>query len=267
MIKKEDFKNVKFNDLERVYLGGTGRMYRFNLGGVNYLYKPAEMKNTRIKQPFRGYVQECASTVQGIIDKKSKIDCIYVDTDELCGSIQVEIDKLDFRYGVVQDTNEYNFTEEEINQFLREFITDYLLCNFDAHGSNFILGKNGIIYGIDKEQSFRYLNLKEFDMFDLDCNPNDVYGERELIYHYIFRRYIEGNLDIDFNIIEEYISNVERVSDEEYIDIFKDYIEARKHRIDESYLSRLILNRKKYLRNNIYNFINDLQEKRGVKHI
>ena len=263
-MNKEDFKNIKFENLERVYLGGTGRMYRFILNNNSYLYKPAEQKNTHKKQLFRGYVQECASKIQNIIDKASYVPCIFINNDNLYGSVQLEIPNNGFKYGRVEDSLDYEFTDNEINQFLREMVTDYLLCNFDSHGSNFIVCNDGIIRGIDKEQSFRYIARTDLDFFDINCNPNDEYGERELIYHYIFRRYINEKFNINFDILDTYIKNVESISNEDYILIFKDYIESRKEKIDKSYLENLIISRKINLRKELNNFIIYLENERHM---
>ena len=262
MIDKSIFENIKFEDLKRVYLGGTGRMYRIEINGISYLYKPAEQKGTHKKQLFRGYVQECASNIQKIIDENSFVPCTFINNENLCGTFQIEVPHKDVRYGVAQDTLDYEFSDNEINCFLREFITDYLLYNFDSHGSNFIVDNNGIIRGIDKEQSFRFIaDLKE-DFFDLDCNPNDIYGEREMIYHYIFRRYINNTVNIDFSILNQYITKIENISNSDYLSIFNKYIESRKERIDSDYLAKLILDKKIYLRERINNFINDLESKK-----
>ncbi len=262
MINKSIFDNIKFEDLKRVYLGGTGRMYRVEINGISYLYKPAEQKGTHKKQLFRGYVQECASKIQMIIDEDSYVPCVFVNNNNLCGTFQIEVPHQDIRYGVVQDTLDYEFSENEINYFLREFITDYLLYNFDSHGSNFIVDNNGLIRGIDKEQSFRFISELDNDFFDIECNPNDIYGEREMIYHYIFRRYINNTVNIDFSILDKYINKIEKINNSDYINIFSEYIDSRSERIESDYLKSLILDKKVYLRERINNFINDLEYKR-----
>ena len=104
-----------------------------------------------------------------------------------------------------------------------EFVVDYLLCNFDSHGANFIVDKYGRIKGVDKEQAFKHLMSNEYNFLDITSNPNEAYGEQESIYNYLFRRYTEGSVDIDFSILDSFISKAEGISDEEYKRIFHRY--------------------------------------------
>ena len=263
MVTKDNLKNIGWKDMLPIYLGGTGRMFLITISGIDYLFKPAEKKWTHEKQRFRGIVQEVASKIQKIVDEESYVPCIYFENKELAGSLQIKykIDTNAPHYQIVQTDDSFDITREETKQFLREFITDYLLCNFDAHGSNFITDSNGIIRGVDKEQCFRYIATKN-DYFNIYINPNEEYGESETIYNYLFKRYINGTLDIDFDILEKYIEKIENISDEDYISIFEEYIDARKHRIETSYLRKLILERKQQVRVKMNDFVSYLKEER-----
>lgn len=264
MITKEELKNIGWNDLLPINLGGTGRMFLIKTKGRDYIFKPAEKKYSHEKERFRGIVQEAASKIQRIVDEESYVPCIYFENKELAGSLQIKY-KIDVNapnYYYIQRYDDFELTENEINQFLREYITDYLLCNFDAHGSNFITDSNGIIRGVDKEQCFRYINTHH-DFFDIYDNPNDVYGESETIYNYLFKRYINKTIDIDFSILDKYIQKIENINDEDYIKIFEEYIDARKHRIEPEYLKKLILERKQNIRKALNSFIVYLNEERN----
>ena len=167
-----DIENSK---LKKVNMGGTGTMYTLQGNdGKEYIYKPAVSKFSGNVEPFRGIVQECAYEVQRIVDPSSAVICKYVDAGSLQGSVQELVSTIDNGrdYHAMQYDESIPFTQEEINQFMREFVTDYLLCNFDSHGRNFITDENGIIRGVDKEQSFRYLRDPASEKPDITYHPN-----------------------------------------------------------------------------------------------
>ena len=58
-----------------------------------------------------------------------------------------------------------------------------------------IVDENGVIRGVDKEQSFRYLRDPDSEKPSCDYSPNWSYGTQEPIYNLIFRRYSEGKLN------------------------------------------------------------------------
>ena len=243
MVTKDNLKNIGWKDMLPIYLGGTGRMFLITISGIDYLFKPAEKKWTHEKQRFRGIVQEVASKIQKIVDEESYVPCIYFENKELAGSLQIKykIDTNAPHYQIVQTDDSFDITREETKQFLRD--------------------SNGIIRGVDKEQCFRYIATKN-DYFNIFINPNEEYGESETIYNYLFKRYINGTLDIDFDILEKYIEKIENISDEDYISIFEEYIDARKHRIETSYLRKLILERKQQVRVKMNDFVSYLKEER-----
>lgn len=254
--------------LKRIFLGGTGEMHLLSTGQSEYLYKPAVRKYTNIFEPFRGIVQECGYEVQKIVDPDTAVVCKYVECDGLRGSVQERIKTLpDARdYSHVQFFDE-DFTTSEVNQFLREFVTDYLLCNFDSHGDNFIVDENGVIRGIDKEQSFRYLRDPESEKPSCDYSPNWSYGTQEPIYNLIFRRYSEGGLNIDFNVLDKYMKRVEAVDNDTYREIFRPYCEACSIAFgsnSEEMLDKIVL-RKTNMRSNIVEFYSNLTEMRKAK--
>lgn len=257
-----------YGKLKEVNMGGTGVMFLIKGNDRDYIYKPAVRKNTNIAEPFRGIVQECAYEVQNIVDPESAIVCKYVESRGTCGSIQEKIPVLasapdyhDMQYGDVT-----NFSQEQINQFMREFVTDYLLCNYDGHGRNFITGTDGIIRGVDKEQSFRYLNEPEAERPSIDYSPNsERYGETEPIYNTLFRAYQDGKINIDFGVIDRYMSRVEAVSDDKYRSIFAPYCDAcsKAFGSDASQMLDKITARKTNMRTNIQAFFQDLTDVRN----
>lgn len=255
--------------LNRVYLGGTGEMYSLDIDGVSYLYKPSLRKGTNIIEPFRGLVQQCAYEVQKIVDPESAVYCYYTESDGLIGAVQerINVSSSGRDYREVQFYDEDLFPDE-VNQFLREYVSDYLLCNFDGHGGNFVTDENGVIRGVDKEQSFRYLNDPLSRKPNVDYSPNtEFYGELEPIYNLIFRRYSRGKLDVDFSVLDKYMSRVEKFSNDEYRKIFKPYCDSCCSFFggdSESMLDKIV-ERKINMRSNIEEFYSQLTSARNMK--
>lgn len=257
---------IEDSKLKPVNMGGTGTMYTLESEGRTWIYKPAESKWGKNPEPFRGIVQECAYEVQRIVDSESAIVCKYIDAGNLQGAVQELIPTAKGRdYQEMQYNENIPFTQEEINQFVREFVTDYLLCNYDSHGRNFITDTNGVIRGVDKEQSFRYLNEPEAQKPSITFSPNtERYGEMEPIYNTIFRRYSEGKLDIDFGVISGYMERVEAVDRSAYSAIFAPYCEAcgKAFGSDPNQMLGQIVGRRDNMRTNIESFFQNLTDVR-----
>ena len=260
---------IKEGRLERVYMGGTGQMYLLHgNNGDTYIYKPAVAKFSGKVEPFRGIVQECVYEIQKIVDPESAVACKYVDAGNLQGSVQELISTKENSpnyYWMQRDENSV-FTDGEIRQFMREFVTDYLACNFDSHGNNFITDENGVIRGVDKEQAFRYLNDPRSLKPDMDYHPNIAYGENEPIYNTLFRRYIEGKVDIDFSVVSSCMDRVDAYNNDDYRRIFMPYCEACSVAFGDDALQKAnkILDRKINMRTNIETFFQNLTELRNI---
>lgn len=272
MINKDDFKNIGYDDLVLTDLGGSSTVYSITLNGVNYLFKPSETKATKIKDPLKGLIQEAAYHVQLLVDKESAVPCVYVDNGKLSGTFQIRYDldsnRPDYKeviykiYGHWKRPSPYNLNE--IEQFMREFITDYLLYNPDSKGDNFITDSNGIIRGIDKELSLKPLysdsnKHKSTSMYYLV----NMWDEGATVYGSIFYLYVYRSIGLVFKqFLDKYIDKIEKVDDNVYMNIFKGYLDEIEPNEERELMYDYILKRKQYLRKGIYAFINILKEKR-----
>jgi hypothetical protein len=83
----------------------------------------------------------------------------------------------------------------------------------------------------------------------------------------IFRRYSEGVLDIDFNVIDKYMKRVEVVDNNTYRELFRPYASACTDAFGTNTEDMLdqIVSRKENMRSNIEEFYNNLTEKRKGK--
>lgn len=101
------------------------------------------------------------------------------------------------------------------------------MCNYDSHGGNFLrVNSTGKLVGVDKEQAFRYITNPSAKKMSYSFHPNSTYGETEPIYNTLYRKFANGDIDIDLNDVLPYIQRVEAVPDAAYREIFREYAEA-----------------------------------------
>lgn len=224
--REERIDTQDFTNTGEVKLGGTGEMHLIQDGqGKEYLFKPAVSKFERKDRPYRAEIQEASYKVQKIVNPQGAVKCNTTEINGIFGAIQERIKTSNNGFDLVNWQIEGGAIPQEIlDGIMREYVTDYLLCNFDAHSKNFIIGQDGIVRGIDKEQAFRYIREQESKQPSIDYHPNKVYKELEPIYNTIFKRYINGELDINFDVIYDAMHRVEQISSKNYGEIFSRYV-------------------------------------------
>ena len=225
---------IQYINCGKLYIGGTGDMFLCkDKLGMNYIFKPAYRKNTDIYQPYRAEVQVLASELQEKISPQTAVKCEHCEIEGKKGTIQRKI-KLDETK--TKGISEYFFNDSKleeklIRQFMREYVVDFCLCNYDATFRNFIVDMNGNLRGVDKEQSFKYIrNESEEDQnidFFMRKNPNEKYGAKPPIYGKIFNDVINGNINI--SVLEELrdaITELNTIPNEEYMKKMEPYINS-----------------------------------------
>jgi len=224
-IKKENSKIDLSSeyDMQKVKIGNTGEMYYINdlKSGKEYYFKPAVTKSGE-KRDYRAYIQEAAYNVQKIINPEVAVKCNVTNINGIFGAIQEKIN-VDIvateRFIDYFENDVGELSPEMIEQILNEYLVDYVLCNYDAHASNFVIDENGALRGIDKEQSFRYINRDLQNDMLFSTNFNKQYGESETIY-----------------------STLLKVPDEQYRKLFMDYAygKCNSNQEAELLLSRIV---------------------------
>lgn len=250
--------------------GNTGEMHRYIASdGSKYLVKPAYKKNSKDVEPYRAFIQRAAYDVQKIIDSKSAVACnvkkIEIDGQEVLGSVQEEIEGANFDDLPGSVSEKF---QKYAPQFLREFVTDYLLGNYDSHSGNFIVDKNGVLRGIDKEQSMKYITDESNKKIDLSYAPN---GKMAIsVYNKLFHMYEKGKIDLDLKQVKQYLDRIDSVPDDEYRKIFEGYAHTKSNNTQEkNLLLDLILQRKHDARKNIEEFfintkVNRVAKEKGI---
>jgi hypothetical protein len=257
---------MKYNG--KANLGGTGDIYSyFDDAGEEWLFKPAQSKSGN-PEAFRAHVQEAGYKVQGIIDPDTAVPVGIGELDGKFGAFQKKVVDIDESL----DLKHIQYTDGKLPpgiaaQLQREHTTDWLMGNFDSHGGNFVTNNTGKLIGLDKEQSFRYINEIGGQQMSYTYHPNATYGETEPIYNNLFRKFAKGEVDLDLQDTLTYIKRVEAIPDKEYREIFRGYAEELhgKGKAAEELLDQIV-DRKGRLREDYREFYSDLlTERTGTK--
>ena len=157
--------------------------------------------------------------------------------------------------------NPDNSLSEEIKgQVLREHTLDWLLCNFDTKGENFLhRKKDGHLSSFDKEASFSFIESDEAQHMSTTYCPHN----NDTVYNIMFQEYIKGTLDLDFTQMRERAQRISAMNDDEYIGLFEEML-RQKYKDESKYeeVKGLILRRKTDLVEEYNRFITHLQEER-----
>ena len=266
ILKNALFKRINYDNQEVVqyrncgslYIGGTGDMYLCkDKLGMDYIFKPAYRKNTEIYQPYRAEVQVLAAELQEYISPQTAVECEHCEIDGKKGTIQpkIELDEVKTKSISEYFLQNGKIDEKIIRQFMREYVVDFCLCNYDATFRNFIVDVNGDLRGVDKEQSFKYIRNEseeeQYMDFFMKNNPNEKYGAKPPIYGKIFNDIIDGNINIDvLKELKDAITVLNNISDEEYMKKMEPYINSLN--IDSKQKNSIyskILSRKKNITN------------------
>lgn len=270
--------DLSYSEFDFSYSGskklGTGEMHQYSdMDGNEWLFKPAQSKGGHDKEPFRAYVQEAGYKVQNIIDPDTAVPVqvisLQTPSGKKFGAIQKRMTDLDASF----DLKDWQHSGGQLDaatlsQIQKENVTDWLLCNYDSHGGNFLRSKaTGKIIGVDKEQAFRYINKAEAQKMSYTFHPNSTYGETEPIYNTVYRKFAKGEIDLNLNDTLAYIKRVEAVPDAQYREIFRSYAESLHGKGPQAeHLLDQIVDRKKNLRTTFEDFYGDLlTQRKGYK--
>lgn len=156
--------------------------------------------------------------------------------------------------------------QELAPQILREHTTDWLLCNFDTKGENFIITNDGqgrVLHGIDKEAAFNKILNPKAQKMSMTYRPH----ANETLYNVIFQMYANNDMDFDLMDVLPQIERIERLDDEAYMATYRDYLEHIQAKDPEHFeeIREKILQRKKDLRLEYESFFTDLVTERCKK--
>lgn len=252
-----------------IMLGGTKPMFEYkDEKGNSWLMKEA-ITAIGTKKPMGALVSEAAFKLQNIMDPESAIPTFAqksADGKTVYGSFQARVnvnkDALDLFQWQRDDAGKLpkELPKELSGQILREHVTDWLLCNFDTKGENFITDTDGKLRGIDKEQSFRFLFNKAAQHMSYDYSPNP----NQTLYDTVFQKYAAGEMDIDLQETAQYVKKIKDMDKEQYMSMFEDVITAKckGNKGKETSMYNAILDRKEHLEEEYQNFYGKLVKER-----
>lgn len=228
--------------------------------GDRWLFKP-------VSESFRAKGDEVAYRIARLIDDQA-VDVRFVELNvpgrgNMKGSIQK------WKTGLKQDFDFRNtlvtsLTKDELEQLQREHVIDWLISNHDSHGKQFIRDTQDQVYGIDKGQLYKFIGK---DKLDINYWPNERWGEKEPIYNTIFRAFQNNELNVDLNASLHYIHQVEKITDEQFLEILRPYASTRfgKNSANLKAFYEQALHRKNHIREDFEDFYSRVLSKRNGK--
>ncbi len=226
-----------YTNIGRAFYGGTKPMYKFSDGGHIHLYKEA-VTCIGMDKPQGALVTEAASKVQKLVcGEDAYVPAFTVRSAEgkVMGSMQEMLDKdpqgIDL-FSLQDDPEEMarvlNNNELLTNQLVREHALDWVLCNFDTKGENFIPVANSLnihdqIVSIDKEASFNFLNDEGAQHMSYTYKPH----ANDTFYNAMFKGYAEGKFDMNLDVMDRMANRIASIPTDEYMDCFKDMLDHK----------------------------------------
>jgi hypothetical protein len=195
---------------------------------------------------------ETASNISAILAPGSYVPVKAVEYEGDWGTVQPVVPNLE-KAGLPEDPTK--LSKDEIKQLQRERLIDWAVSNHDSKLGNFIATKDGQVFGIDKEQAFKFIGT---DKLDLDYSPNPS----QPIYNALYKAYAAKQIDLNPNDMLPYLQAAEKATDEEWTAAVKPYLSALSASEVKAKLAA-ILARKHSLRKDFETFFTELRKKRG----
>lgn len=218
----------------RATLGGTKAMYVFEEtledgSKQEWLFKEAT-NCVGMSKPEGAVVTGAASGLQQYLrgDLSIPAQCLKDEQGKVVGSIQKRVQKADggvdlFKWQAQGDLRENMPPKTTLDDLMNEHTLDWILCNFDTKGENFINQENGHIISFDKEASFNTLLQEESREMSYTFKPHS----NDTIYNTMFRAYAEGKISLDLDANLESIQKLEQMSGDDFIAMFRETLDTK----------------------------------------
>ena len=266
----------------RAFFGGTKPMYIFEdrsapilrdgqvVGYKQYLFKEAT-NCIGMYKPEGALVTEAAAALQEKICGPYSIPAFAaMDGQKVLGSFQEKVETIEaaqrFDLFSWQTDPQDNIPAEMKKEILREHTLDWLLCNFDTKGENFLHRTDNHLCSFDKEASFSKLKDAGAQHMSSEYKPH----ANDTLYNTLFTEFAKGNLTLDLSASLEQVAKVEAMGKEEYLGLFSKMLDQKYGPSTESNKARqeveeAIWQRKTNLREEYRTFYTDLIQRRRKK--
>ena len=220
----------------RATLGGTKAMYVFEdqselVDGTpqEWLFKEAT-NCVGMSKPEGAVVTGEASKLQQHLRGALSIpaQCLKDGQGKVVGSVQKRMQKAEggvdlFAWQAQEDLTVNEPSAVTKADLMHEHTLDWILCNFDTKGENFINQDGGHIISFDKEASFNTLLQEESREMSYTFKPHS----NDTIYNTMFRAYAEGKIQLDLDANLESIQKMEQLGENNFIDMFHETLDTK----------------------------------------
>lgn len=263
----------------RAFFGGTKPMYIFEdrsspilrdgqvVGYKQYLFKEAT-NCIGMYKPEGALVTEAAAALQEKICGPYSIPAYAaMEGKKVLGSFQEKIETIEaaqrFDLFSWQTDPQDNIPAEMKKEILREHTLDWLLCNFDTKGENFLHRTDNHLCSFDKEASFSKLKDEGAQHMSTEYKPH----ANDTLYNTLFTQFVKGNVALDLSASLEQVTKVEAMEKEEYLGLFSKMLDQKYGPSTESNKARqeveaAMWQRKDNLREEYRTFYTDLIRRR-----
>lgn len=277
----QEIATHRFVNIGRAFFGGTKPMYIFEdrlapiyneegevTGYEQYLYKEA-INCIGWDKPEGALVTEAAAKLQEKICGPYSIPAVAVERDgKVIGSFQKKVEStrephIDLFQWQANPQAQEPLSEDVTSEILREHTLDWLLCNFDTKGENFLHRTDGHLCSFDKEASFRMIKDPEAAHMSTTYKPHS----NDTLYNTIFTEFAEGRQYLNLSSVITQIEKVENITDQEYLQMF-DRMLTQKYgaqsdtNTKRAEIERAMLARKTGLREEYRRFFTELLQRR-----
>lgn len=239
------------------HMGGYGdkNIYEDSQGN-KWLHKLAYDKGGGKAKPYAAVAQQVFSQVARMVNPQHLAIGVMTLGGKL-GSLQPLVD-LDPKQPDFAKTSQAKLTKSQRSTMLKEHLLDWLMSQHDSHGGQFIKAADGTVYGVDKEQGFRFFGV---DKLAVDYVPNP----ETPIYNDIWSAFAKGGVDFDpQKVLKPTLEAIEKISTQEYIKTLKPYAETLypKKPVEQAKFLKEAKRRKLDMRKDFEGFITILMRKR-----
>lgn len=252
----------------RAFMGGTKPMYIFedrNDNNKQYLFKEA-VNCIGMEKTEGALLTEAAAKLQEELSPNTCIRAFSaILNGKVWGSFQEKVDNIPgndteaggFDLFAWQAHPQEGYLPPDVSAaVLREHTLDWLLCNFDTKGENFLQRRVDHQWtSFDKEASFRKIEDEKAQNMSYTYKPHS----NDTVYNVMFREYAAGRLDLDLDRVFTQIQRVQAINDDRYYEMFKTAINAKyKDPEKADGIKTLILARKNSLKGEYEQFFGKL---------
>lgn len=187
-----------------------------------------------------GRIEEAASQLGGIILGYQYIPPVwFVSTTKGTGALQPIVDN----EGQPDAEPDIEFFKKYADQIAMHQVLDWAISNHDAHGRQFLYGKEGNLIAVDKGQALLHIGK---DKLDYEYHPSAKLGEAPPIYNAFFKNYILGKYSVGFDRAKVAIEKLDNIEEDDYKKIMRLAVECRAKDadLDVKDLWQLVLDRK-----------------------